>query len=391
MEEKIIEDDDSLLPVGKKYTWVYKNLVAQSRPPVIVEFSIYSLGSINSQEQNFYAYMKLMIKWYDPDVEKDPDMVSLRDTGKWANGDGPYKKDSKGKFPSWLRKIVDPSTVQFTKPRITFGNAIEINQIGEDVYMINPNDKPGYIKWEHEVAGTFAEYMELDDFPWDRQDLHIVLRMPFGRDNYRSFEAGKKTVIKPWIELAEFEVYQCTTKVTTKDRKSTFTITVPVTRKSAYYSTNIMWVMSCLVFLNFSVFAIPVTDLADRLSVGLTLLLTAIAFKLVIADDLPRLAYWTKLDYYMNFMFAILFLISVANAVVTSLPKWGATDEVLPAVDNVFFIIFAVICVIFNIAYLYVVKVLKGRREASLGGAIPIRPHTGKKMKKESKYSLLKP
>ena len=46
-------------------------------------------------------------------------------------------------------------------------------------------------------------------------------------------------------------------------------------------------------------FAIPVEAIADRLSVLLTMLLTAMAFKWMIGDKLPNLPYLTKLDTYV--------------------------------------------------------------------------------------------
>ena len=62
-----------------------------------------------------------------------------------------------------------------------------------------------------------------------------------------------------------------------------------------------------------SAFALPVDDLADRSSIVLTLLLTAVAFKLVISDSIPKVSYFTVMDFYMNGMFILLFIISVEN------------------------------------------------------------------------------
>ncbi len=51
------------------------------------------------------------------------------------------------------------------------------------------------------------------------------------------------------------------------------------------------------MFLGWTGFAIPIEDVADRLSVIITLLLTSTAFKYVITEKLPRIDYPTQLDY----------------------------------------------------------------------------------------------
>jgi heme/copper-type cytochrome/quinol oxidase subunit 2 len=71
-------------------------------------------------------------------------------------------------------------------------------------------------------------------------------------------------------------------------------------------------VMLAICSLSFTAFAIPREDLGDRMSIVLTLLLTAVAFKLVIADSLPKVSYFTALDTYMNAMFLLLFMVCLS-------------------------------------------------------------------------------
>ena len=83
-------------------------------------------------------------------------------------------------------------------------------------------------------------------------------------------------------------------------------VSMVVHRKSSYYLSNIISIMAGLVSLCFSAFAIEVQDLADRMSIILTLLLTAVAFKFVIADSLPKLSYSTY--YIFGFIVFVFFL-----------------------------------------------------------------------------------
>jgi hypothetical protein len=77
-----------------------------------------------------------------------------------------------------------------------------------------------------------------------------------------------------------------------------------------------------LVALCFSAFCIDVADLADRMSIILTLLLTAVAFKFVIADSLPKLSYSTYIDYFLLMNFFVLGWMGAISAFSAAF-EWG--------------------------------------------------------------------
>merc|ERR1712070_56736 len=60
-------------------------------------------------------------------------------------------------------------------------------------------------------------------------------------------------------------------------------------------------------------FAIPRTDVGDRLGVSMTMVLTAVAFKLEISNKLPDLSYLTLLDKFVLASFGFIGAISVEN------------------------------------------------------------------------------
>ena len=68
-------------------------------------------------------------------------------------------------------------------------------------------------------------------------------------------------------------------------------------------------------------------EFADRCTVTLTLLLTAVAFKLVIADSLPKVAYVTKLDAYISFGFVLLSILMIENAVIATVQNESLRDS----------------------------------------------------------------
>ena len=84
-----------------------------------------------------------------------------------------------------------------------------------------------------------------------------------------------------------------TTTITTRQNKSKlqgcgFILVAPIERIPNYYLYNVVLVLFAIVLTTPVVIGIPPEDLADRLSVTLTLILTAVAFKFVVADWTPR-------------------------------------------------------------------------------------------------------
>jgi len=108
--------------------------------------------------------------------------------------------------------------------------------------------------------------------------------------------------------------------------KPRFVAHLLVIRRHAYY-TNILVVNFFLCSLAFSSYAVPLTDFADRASVNLTLILTVVAYKIIVADMLPKVPYGTIADIFMNAGFAVLFALVIQNAVVVSMKDADSADK----------------------------------------------------------------
>merc|ERR1719411_2443843 len=65
-----------------------------------------------------------------------------------------------------------------------------------------------------------------------------------------------------------------------------------------------LW-MFLLGILSFCIFSHAVADVGDRLSFGITMVLTIVAFQFVITSSLPQVNYLTLIDKYNLFIFVI--------------------------------------------------------------------------------------
>ena len=91
---------------------------------------------------------------------------------------------------------------------------------------------------------------------------------------------------------------------------------VKATRHPDSYERSLLYPTCALVFLALMSFFLPPTSLKDREDVTLTLILTAVALRLVMADYLPRVHYITRADRVMKKCFNLLFFLVLHHATV---------------------------------------------------------------------------
>ena len=117
-------------------------------------------------------------------------------------------------------------------------------------------------------------------------------------------------------------------------------------RNYTFFIVNVMVVITLIITLSWTSMLIHPDQLDERLSVTLTLLLTAVAFKFVVVESLPKLSYLTYLD---MFLFSALFYLVVViaeSAIVATIPD----DETRVNVDRALCIGLAIFWVVHLLA-----------------------------------------
>jgi hypothetical protein len=115
----------------------------------------------------------------------------------------------------------------------------------------------------------------------------------------------------PFPEDNELEDYH---KDKEKDKlyRDVYTLQIIMTRDSVSVLWNMCFSLLVIDVMIFTAHGLHISELGDRLSINLTLLLTAMAFKWVLADTLPPTPYLTTMEIYVVQTFAILFFQGVA-------------------------------------------------------------------------------
>ena len=178
------------------------------------------------------------------------------------------------------------------------------------------------------VSGTFHVMFELREFPLDRQFLYVHLKSLCANEKKVPVrlevpEGGLVTVDAENFALSN--VWRLKQLVTIENRPISIKelgLSYPglrfvlcVHRRPGYYIVNVVMPTGLIVLLTGTQFQIAAEDVADRLSVSVTLLLTAVAFKLVTSTMTPAVAYLTLLDRYVGVSSIIIFLAVGAAAV----------------------------------------------------------------------------
>ena len=110
-------------------------------------------------------------------------------------------------------------------------------------------------------------------------------------------------------------------------------IEVAAHRRSSYHVWNIMVPVFLITVVCTTVFGIPITTddgVGSRLAVTLSLLLTAVAYKITATDTLPQLGYLTYIDRFIMTNFCILVIVAFENLFVglATQHNWDDADWV---------------------------------------------------------------
>ncbi|MEM9017579.1 MAG: hypothetical protein AAGC68_11240, partial [Verrucomicrobiota bacterium] len=93
--------------------------------------------------------------------------------------------------------------------------------------------------------------------------------------------------------------------------------TVTMKRDSGYYLINVILPLCLIICMSWIVFWIPSTQLGPRISVSVTAMLTLTAYRFAIGASLPKIAYLTRLDWFILGATFLVF-ISLVEVVITS-------------------------------------------------------------------------
>ncbi|XP_030828194.1 glycine receptor subunit beta isoform X1 [Strongylocentrotus purpuratus] len=263
--------------------------------------NIITIGDIDTIREEFTCELALTVKWKEPAL-----------------------KGMKAEDIDWGEQW---------DPRIYFFNAVSTDkyEVKRRLGLKSPDDDEDDPVPDAQLSirmkGVFKSTMKLNEFPFDYQNLTIKIMSDWPRkvtefckdmsqkDSVRTdtFTGEQEWELQKHVSAHQVEEEKMTSGAV--NAYPLYNVVVNVKRKASYYMWNVALIMFLITPLAFTSYAVSADAPEDRLSVTLTLLLTAVAFKFVVSQSLPNTSYQTLLDYYVLWCMMFLCLVVVQNAV----------------------------------------------------------------------------
>ncbi len=136
-----------------------------------------------------------------------------------------------------------------------------------------------------------------------------------------------------------------------------FVIRIKVERRWQFYIQRIVLILAALSLSSLTAYAVDVGDVADRLGIDFTLLLTVVAFQQTVTDSLPVLPFVTVMDLFVLVSLGFIFMITVQHALIPS------DDDEL---DRMLLFIFLGVWIVAHIGFLIYCPILAYKERKKL-------------------------
>ena len=238
---------------------------------IIITIDINSVTNIKQIEQKFECVLRVKIEWL-PSIE---DLYFIL-----SHGIDKY-------IPCWIPQD------------LIFLNKYDIKsekKVGPFLTKSNGKYKNVYYYYYNI---SFIDKVELNNFPFDIQDLEIEMELP-NSDNYNInwIINNNDSIVNQLSEWQYKDIQHSSHNNINKKYKRI--IHIYVKRNFWVYVWRIMFVMSlisCVSFFNISMK--PIELLGERIAYSVTLFLTSVAYSIVTSSYLPILGNQTLMDWYI--------------------------------------------------------------------------------------------
>jgi hypothetical protein len=296
---------------------------------------------LSAPDKVFYSMQIVVVKIDEPNSSITFDVVCHF---VWAPASVTFDDDSSPQFSR-----VDESSLPWV-PQVIFFNMKEKTETEMSYFMDPSTGCTGCtMNWVIDCYETF----ELNQFPFDRQlakvtfyihGCNLVPMRPVADGGVPCPESfpSLDDQTQCHVSLGNWDLNSIEGFLERRSDKdvidSEVHCIIELSRIPWFYLWNIVLVIFVLVLASFCVLGVPIDDLADRMSITMTISLTIVAFKFVITGMVPPTPYLTFLDKYVLFSFVLIGIEVVENFIASY-----ATDSNSLRFENVFYSILVVV------------------------------------------------
>jgi len=310
---------------------------------VRASFEFHNIDEISEEKETFEFTGVLTLRWLDKRQAFDPTAAGVNE--KIYQSDYQFNELS----PSWFPQIVLVNSSGSIEQQ---GVVLRALSDGTQILM-------------SKISATAKTEFNLRRYPFDKQRLEAVFEVLGFDDSEVVLEVesqGPSSAGRLWVPQWTITGIGMTIRDHSashaggRNVESAFVTSIDVQRESFYVSRLVILPLIVIVLLSFSVFWMDRASLGDRISVSFIGILTAVAYQVVMNDMLPRIAYMTWINGFLNFSFLMMVGTVLINLVVGGLDQQGRHD-VAHRVDHLCRWIFpltyfGLILILFGVAFL---------------------------------------
>ena len=160
--------------------------------------------------------------------------------------------------------------------------------------------------------------------------------------------------------------------------ESSVSVVLLYDRAYRYHVYNSYGVLCGIGTVCIAIWCLPIMELGSRLSLDVTLLLVAVAFKQVLSAELPPVSYLTILDYYALTTILFVFVATWLHALVGNLADQGVAEETIYLVDQCAVVLYATLFALYNLWHscyvhtqLFVNELMTHKKQLTVYGYLP--------------------
>jgi len=261
--------------------------------------TIMSLWSVDIVDEFYSVFLDIECRWKCPDGEREA-----------ALQHGTDKLDSDWE-PEWTPHLGVRGTVEVLHERRNYWAE---EGAGGTVWLF------GHLR----LAVRVVERYDLQGFPFDLQDMNLLLHCynatmcPLEHDMSTAVNVEYAGCGLPDFAFlpALPAVHRLIPPSEQPHGHSSIHVVLFYQRRAAYFAWNVFSMLLVISLCSAASWSVHFREVGERLSLDVTLLLVAVAFKLVISDLTPNLSYLTMLDIYALACVGQLFLAVSLHAAV---------------------------------------------------------------------------
>jgi hypothetical protein len=267
------------------------------------------ISRLNDVDQTLDADLYLIARWRDP---------RLADPAR-----GEYSAECP--FP----------TSGLWRPAIEPENLRSLDEFYQARFLV---DAEGVVTVGRRLLVTVSYPLDFRDFPLDRHQWTISIWPVFSRSDEIVFTALDRLVQRNSIlSVQGWKVGTPRAKISTTDRigrsgqYSRFDVTIDLERDWSFYAWKLGLPLTLIVFMAYGVYFIPVTAVAQKIGLGMTSMLTLIAYMMALTGGLPKISYLTRADRFFAGSAILVFLglvIAVFSVSIVQRDDKGAVAQV---------------------------------------------------------------